>query len=255
MKYEATGIKRSKQAGWRGEIAAAIALLFGLVLLHAANPLLQVGGGLLALAGGLPLIALSVRILRQWRRDREADFAEAQRKVRKAARRERDAAKKDRVHSEQDIADAAERKRLAADALRERAEREREAAETQKRMERQQRIEAEARRWQSLTEAPRRAELTDLLQQRGMSPLPNATDADELRFAGSNRVALYLSADRQAELPDLERLHALRLKYKASKAYLIAPGGFAPDAVRRLPDYTAITLADANFLINWQQDF
>ena len=79
---------RKKQDGWQREILAAMALLFGLVLLRAPEPLLQVLGGLLALAGGIPLAALAARILRQWKDDRAADFADAQRKIRKAQRRE-----------------------------------------------------------------------------------------------------------------------------------------------------------------------
>ena len=252
-------ITRKKQAGWQREIAAAMALLFGLVLLHAAEPLLQVLGGLLAMAGGIPLIALAVRTLRQWKEDRATDFADAQRKVRKAQRREREAVKKERALTERGISDEAERKRLSAEAAMQRAAQEAEAAETRKRWEREQQIEAEARRWQMLPNAEHRTALTDLLRQRGMAPLPNPaneTEAEtELRFSGANRVALCLPQSRKAEPNDLERLNALRLKYKAAKAYLIAPAGFSPEAVRALPAFPALTFADAYILANWTQDF
>ena len=244
-----------KRVGWRAEIAAAIALLFGLVLLHAAEPLLQVLGGLLALAGGIPLAALAVRILRQWKDDRAADFADAQRKVRKAQRRQRESAKKERALAERGIADEAERKRLSAEAAAQRAAQEAEAAAAQKRMEREQQIEAEAKRWQLFTEPEYRAALTSLLRQRGMEPLLTLANETELRFVGANRAAVFLPATRTAEPPDLERLQALRLKHKAAKAYLIAPGGFSEKALRSLPEFPALTFADAYLLANWSGDF
>ena len=247
-------VNRKNQAEWQREIAAAIALLFGLVLLRSSEPLWQVLGGLLALAGGIPLIALAVQILRQWNEDRAADFADAQRKIRKAQRRERESAKKERALAERGIADEAERKRLSVEAAQQRAAQEAEAIETRKRLEREQQTEAEALRWQALPEWEQRAVLTGLLRQRGMEPLPNPANETkaELRFVGANRVALCLPQSRKAEPADLERLQALRLKHKAAKAYLVAPGGFSPEALGALPAFPALTLADAYFLANWQ---
>ena len=245
---------RKQQAEWRGEIAAAMALLLGLALLRAPEPLVQVGGGLLALAGGIPLTLLALRVMRQWRDDRAADFADAQRKVRKAERRRREAANKERVLKERGVMDKAERKRMSAEAALERAAREAEEAAAQKRREREQQMEAQARRWQILPEAERRAELTALLRSRGLEPLPNPVPETELRFAGSNRVALYLPAGQRAERADLERLHALRLKHKASKAWLIAPEGFAPQAVQTLPEFPALTLTDAHQIAKMMTD-
>ena len=240
------------QAGRQGEIAAVSALLFGLALLHATEPLLQVGGGLLALAGGIPLAALGYRTLRRWQSDRAADFAAAQRQARKAQRREREALKKEFREKETAAVTTAERKRQFAESERQKAAQAKADAETRARTEREQQIEAEVRRWQTLPEPERRAALTQLLRERGLEPLLNAAaDERELRFAGAGRVALYLSANRRAAPADLERLQILRVKHKAPKGYLISVVGFAPEAVRALPDFPALAFADPYLLADW----
>ena len=239
------------QSERRGQIAAALALLLGLALLRVAEPLPQIAGGLLALAGGLPLLTLAFRTLRRWQEERAADLAAARRRERKAQRREREALRRDAQKKESGIATGAEQKRRIAEAARQGAARAEAETEARQREEREQQIETEARRWTMQTEAERRAALTALLRQRGLEALPGAADDGELRFAGANRVALYLPAERRAEPADLERLQSLRVTRKAAKGYLISIGGFAPDTVRALRDAPSLTLADSYFLADW----
>ena len=234
------------------EIALVVTLAVGLALFHTGEPLTQIAGGLLTLAGGIPLTARAGRLLRRWQRDRESDFAAVQQRERKKRRRERNTVQQERTRQKRQTALHAATRQAQGEAQRRQAERERDAVEADKRARIAQEIEAEAQKWKSLLEAERQDFVTARLKERGLEPLPEAVGGAALPFAGNGQAALWLPAGSKAQPSDLTRLEALRVEFLADAGWLLTADGFSPEIVPALRDYPALAFADPYILAHWK---
>ena len=239
----------------RFTIAAAL-LLIGMAMAFGERtgerwiaPLFLLGGGaLLAWQGSL--------ILRRWQAERARQRMEAEKAALRRARRERVLRERERRQTER-AAKAETAKRLAETRARQHqatAQMTQEAALQRAGQERL--VLAETERLLGLTDAELWTEVFELFLRRSQRPEVPAPEADcDLLLMSQNgksrEVSRCVPVGRQAGAMDMQALEAWRQDAEATHAYLFAPTGFTPGAIR-LSQSLPITLVEAHLLAHWK---
>jgi hypothetical protein len=245
----------SRRTARAREAASALSLiLVGLCLIRAGVEWVSALGwaaGVLGAARGALLLRSAWADWRESRRiRRERERQERARARRRIRQREREAARA--LQREQESRAISERE--AADRSRDAAERARTQQERALRSDAERRIGREAQRLQGASEEELLASVEQALAGRGLSPVatPDSEPCERLFAApdGARCLVRCVGDGRKARALDVRAAEDWRRRCGAAHAYLVATGGFRPDAVRAASDI-AVTLVDPYLLAHW----
>lgn len=243
-------------AGAATELAFAIVLVLGLILMATGGSKYIIVGATACILGGA-VLAWQSRV--RWTRiqdERQRRVAAEIQTEKRRVRRERDSEEQE-VRQRRAATDSAAHKRAKdiQEALRQK-ERDETAAERRYRRGREEAIARDAMRLLTMSEISLLDACAEAFETRGFIVGRDSDDARrDLLLRGEDGevriVARLAPLGRKVEPPDVDAVEAWRGETGAAAGILIGINGFTPDAVRHASELP-ITLAEAYLLAQWR---